>query len=57
MFMTCQRKISEPVRKSQNTGETLLVALPELVGQGFDKILDQVIETGVPFVGIMRPLF
>jgi PAS domain S-box-containing protein len=28
----------------------LLEALPELTGQGFDKILHRVIETGVPFV-------
>ena len=28
----------------------LLEALPELAGQGFDKILENVIETGVPFI-------
>jgi len=30
-------------------GKSLLEALPELTGQGFDKLLNSVIETGVPF--------
>jgi two-component system CheB/CheR fusion protein len=30
----------------------ILVALPELVGQGFDLLLDKVYRTGIPYVGI-----
>jgi PAS domain S-box-containing protein len=31
-------------------GKPLLEALPELIGQGFDQLLNQVIETGEPFI-------
>ena len=36
-------------------GKSLLEAIPELRGQGFDAILDGVRETGVPFVGKRLP--
>ncbi|MFP2910126.1 PAS domain-containing protein [Pyxidicoccus sp. 3LFB2] len=36
-------------------GKTLLEALPELEGQGFDALLDQVVETGLPAYGDERP--
>ncbi len=32
-------------------GKPLLEALPEIKGQGFDKLLDEVMATGTPFVG------
>ena len=32
-------------------GKPLLEALPELAGEGFDVLMDQVVKTGAPFVG------
>lgn len=38
-------------RKPENViGKPLLEAIPELVGQGFDQLIEQVILTGIPFV-------
>ncbi len=37
-------------------GKPLLKALPELEGQGFDKILDNIYQTGETFVGIEVPI-
>ncbi|MEO5905563.1 MAG: ATP-binding protein, partial [Saprospiraceae bacterium] len=37
-------------------GKAILDALPELKGQGFDKLLDEVYTTGVPYVGIDIPI-
>ena len=42
--------------KRKIQGKPLMVALPELEGQGFDKILDNVYETGETFVGIEVPI-
>lgn len=36
----------------QLIGKPLLVALPEIQGQGFDQILRDVIETGIPYVAL-----
>jgi signal transduction histidine kinase len=38
-------------------GKPLLDAVPELQGQGFDKLLDAVVETGVPYVGREIPIW
>jgi signal transduction histidine kinase/PAS domain-containing protein len=38
-------------------GKPLLEAVPELRGQGFDRLLDEVRETGVPFVGREIPIW
>lgn len=38
--------------KREIQGKPILVALPELVGQGFDLLLDKVYRTGIPYVGI-----
>ena len=40
----------------QLQGKPLLEALPELVGQGFDTLLDNVYNTGEPFLGIEIPI-
>jgi two-component system CheB/CheR fusion protein len=37
-------------------GKPIMVALPELEGQGFDKLLDKVYNTGEPYVGIDKPI-
>ena len=37
-------------------GKPLMVALPELEGQGIDKLLDKVYNTGKPYVGIDIPI-
>lgn len=37
-------------------GKPIMVALPELEGQGFDKLLDNVYNTGEPYVGINIPI-
>jgi PAS domain S-box-containing protein len=37
-------------------GKPIMIALPELEGQGFDKILDHVYETGETYVGIEIPI-
>ena len=37
-------------------GQPLLTALPELAGQGFDRILDQVLASGEPFLGTGVPV-
>ncbi len=37
-------------------GLTVRQALPELAGQGFYELLDQVFATGEPFVGVGRPI-
>jgi PAS domain S-box-containing protein len=42
-------------RPEQVLGKPLLEALPEVVGQGFDDLLDGVLATGVPFVGTELP--
>ncbi|MCY7293178.1 MAG: PAS domain-containing protein, partial [Ferruginibacter sp.] len=42
--------------KRKLQGKATLDALPELVGQGFDTILDNVYKTGEPFVGIDIPV-
>ena len=42
--------------KRKLQGKAILDALPELVGQGIDTILDKVYETGEPFVGIDVPV-
>ncbi len=42
--------------KRRIQGKAILDALPELVGQGFDLILNKVYETGEPFVGIDIPI-
>jgi signal transduction histidine kinase len=38
-------------------GKTLLEALPEIRGQGFVELLDDVLETGEPFIGREMPAF
>ena len=38
-------------------GKPLLDAVPELRGQGFDKLLDAVVATGVPYVGREVPIW
>ncbi|HYD54044.1 MAG TPA: PAS domain-containing protein, partial [Gemmatimonadaceae bacterium] len=38
-------------------GKPLLDAIPELRGQGFDRLLDEVVATGVPFVGREVPIW
>jgi PAS domain S-box-containing protein len=42
--------------KREIVGKPIMVALPELEGQGFDKILDHVYETGETYVGIEIPI-
>jgi len=42
--------------KREIVGKPILIALPELVGQGFDLILDNVYQTGETFVGIEIPI-
>ena len=37
-------------------GQPMLEALPELVGQGFDTLIETVIATGVPFIGTEVPV-
>lgn len=37
-------------------GKPILEALPELVGQGIDTLLDEVYQTGKPYVGIEIPI-
>lgn len=37
-------------------GKPIMEALPELEGQGFDKLLDKVYNTGEPYVGIEIPI-
>ena len=37
-------------------GKPIMAALPELEGQGFDKLLDKVFTTGEPYVGIDIPV-
>jgi len=41
--------------KRKLQGKTFLDALPEMIGQGFDALLDKVYETGETFVGIDVP--
>ena len=38
-------------------GKPLLDAVPELRGQGFDRLLDAVVETGEPYVGREVPIW
>ncbi|MDQ3048156.1 MAG: PAS domain S-box protein [Bacteroidota bacterium] len=38
-------------------GKPLMVALPELEGQGFDKLLDKVYETGETYLGFDIPIY
>ncbi|MDQ6762508.1 MAG: PAS domain-containing protein, partial [Bacteroidota bacterium] len=42
--------------KRQLQGKPLMVALPELEGQGFDTLLDKVYNTGEPYLGIDIPM-
>jgi PAS domain S-box-containing protein len=42
--------------KRKIKGKPIMVALPELEGQGFDTLLDKVYNTGEPFVGIEVPI-
>ena len=42
--------------KRQIQGKPMMVALPELEGQGFDTLLDKVYQTGEPYVGINIPI-
>jgi PAS domain S-box-containing protein len=42
--------------KRRIKGKPIMVALPELEGQGFDKLLDMVYNTGEPYVGIDIPI-
>jgi PAS domain S-box-containing protein len=42
--------------KRQIVGKPIMVALPELKGQGFDTLLDNVYETGETYVGIEIPI-
>ena len=42
--------------KRQIQGKALMVALPELGGQGIDTLLDKVYHTGEPYVGINIPI-
>lgn len=42
--------------KRKIQGKPIMIALPELEGQGFDKLLDKVYDTGEPYVGINIPI-
>lgn len=42
--------------KRQIQGKPIMIALPELEGQGFDKLLDNVYNTGETYVGIDIPI-
>jgi PAS domain S-box-containing protein len=42
--------------KREIKGKPIMVALPELEGQGFDTLLDKVYQTGEPYVGIDIPI-
>ena len=42
--------------KRKIQGKPIMIALPELEGQGFDKLLDNVYNTGEPYVGINIPI-
>ena len=37
-------------------GKKMMEVLPELIGQGFEQIIDQVYETGEPFIGKEMPI-
>ena len=45
----------ELVGRRDLIGKTFAVGLPEVKGQGFDKLLDDVLATGTPFVGRETP--
>jgi PAS domain S-box-containing protein len=45
------------VGRREIIGKPLLEALPEVAGQGFDKLLDKVYETQEPFVGRGLPVY
>ena len=42
--------------KREIQGKPIMVALPELEGQGIDKLLDDVYNTGEPYIGINIPI-
>lgn len=44
------------IGRSDSIGKTVRQALPELVGQGFYELLDQVYETGKPYIGNELPI-
>lgn len=43
-------------RADQLVGKPLLEAMPEIKGQGFDQLLTNVVQTGVPFVAKEQPV-
>ncbi len=48
-------KMAKRGQPSEIVGKPLLEAMPELEGQGFEQLLSNVVETGVPFVAKERP--
>lgn len=51
-FTMANKFYCELVGRTQSdiVGKPLLTALPEIAGQGFDRLLEEVIATGVPFI-------
>lgn len=56
VFNLVNERYQSLVGKRKLLGKPVMVALPELAGQGFDTILDNVYTTGEPFVGIDIPI-
>ncbi len=50
------QRYQELFGKRKLKGKPVMIALPELAGQGFDVILDNVYKTGETFVGIELPI-
>jgi len=51
VFALANEAYYQLVGRTDIVGKALLEALPELRGQGFDELLDQVIRTGEPYIG------
>lgn len=56
IYQLVNERYQQLVGKRKIQGKPILVALPELEGQGFDTVLDNVYNTGIPYVGIDVPL-
>jgi signal transduction histidine kinase len=51
VFELANEAYARLVGKSELVGKSVLEAIPELAGQGFDALLDRVFKTGEPYVG------
>ncbi|MGH7244761.1 MAG: PAS domain-containing protein [Phycisphaerales bacterium] len=57
VFELANGRYYELVRRGNLIGKTVREALPEVVGQGFVDLLDQVYQTGRPFEGTEMPVW